>query len=175
MLQAAGEQTGGATVGDNLTQIGDFIFAGRNFKLDRGILQATDGNRLASRQNDIAVFDFDHTAVFDVRRDQYDVAVAAGMDVALILQITLTAAIKLELAIEEILIGNIQRRAEEAIGVDMRASSDQDAMLVDQEDSTVGIQITQNLTGVGAGDPIEYRAGRRGLDKISGLPRIDIE
>ena len=175
VLQVASEQPRRALPGDDVAEV-DYAVIGRlHVELDGRVIEAGDADRLACSQDDVAVIDLDNAAILDIGRHQHDVAIGTGVDITVVLNAAETTALELEITLEKILVGDVQRRAVETGSVDTRAGADHHAVLVDQKDLAIGIEIAVNLRRVVTDDAVHHRAATAGLDKVRGLARTDTE
>ena len=76
---------------------------------------------------------------------------------------------------EEVRVGNVQRRGDEAAGIDQAALADQNTVFVDQVDLAVGFQRAVNLGNVAARHPVEDGRAIADLVDGGGFARADRE
>ena len=138
-------------------------------------VQAGQGDAPPRREHQIAARGPDHAAVLDARREQEDAA-RAGLDPAPVDDVPGTGGgVEAVAPRQEVRVGDAQRRGDEPRGIDHRALAEDDAVRVDEEHPAVRQELAEDRGRVGAGDPVEHRARRGGLEEAGGLARTDRE
>ena len=94
---------------------------------------------------------------------------------ALVDHAAVTAAGKLIVAGHKVTVAEIQGRGHQAADIDRSTLPEQHAIGVDQENLTVGIEVTQNARGVGTQYPVERNCAAVGLSEVHRFAFADIE
>jgi hypothetical protein len=78
----------------------------------------------------IAMVYLDDAAILDIGRDQDHVTAGTRVDITPVDDTADTATFKLEITLEKILVGNVQRRTVKTGGIDTGTGTDHQAVLV---------------------------------------------
>ena len=150
-----------------------FIVIG-DFNPDRWPVDVRYFHAAPRRQQDPAVGRLDQPGVLYLGRDQDYMPTGAGADAALVAHLTGARCVaKAQASGQKVLVTESERRHHQPGHVHLRALAKHNAVGVDQEYPAIGLQRTQDARGVGAGDPVEYRAGGVLLHKAGQLTPID--
>jgi hypothetical protein len=172
VLERPGEHPDRTAIGDQSADVENAVGRHLDFELHAVRIEAADGELLPRSEQQLAARRLDEPAVFDVRRDQHDIAAVTGADPSLVDDVSgIRTALELQPAGKEIGVEHVQRRADESRRVDDRARSDQDACRIDQEDTAVRKQLALNPGNVGADHAVEHRARGRLLRESRDLAR----
>src|SRR6185369_11602748 len=105
-------------------------------------------------------------AVVDARRDEDDLAAGLRPDRAELRQRSgLGGADEAQPSGEEVGIGKVERRGDEAADIDARPLPEDDAVRIDQEDAAVRLEAAEQARRILADDPVEDAAARALLDE----------
>ncbi|MCZ7600561.1 MAG: hypothetical protein M5U09_26480 [Gammaproteobacteria bacterium] len=156
MFQRAREHRYRAAGGDHTAEVEYAV--GRRLDAEAHVLEieALDHHVAAGRQQDGAVVGADESRVGDVGRDQHHVAAVANPDIAAVLDRPAVAG-KAHVPGEEVGVRDVQRRGDEAGGIDHRVLPEHDAVGVDQEHLAVRQQAAEYLGRRAADHPVEHR------------------
>ncbi len=176
VADAPGEDLGRAALGQHPAQVEYLVLRGLDLEHHVAGVQAGDGDLLPGRQQQAPAIALDDAAVLDVRGDQQDLTVAAGLDVALVEDLAAGAVtLEVQAALEEVFVGHVQGGGDHAGGVDHRVRAEDDTAGVDQIYPAIGAQLAEDGRGVAAGDPVEHRAGAGWLQETGDLVEADAE
>ena len=135
------------------------------------VVGAVVGQRHAAHVGD------DVAGVFHVRGNQIDEAAVAHLDLALVGNrgVVHQLAAEIELAVHEILVGDVEGGGQQTGHIHFRPGAEHDAVGVDQEDVAVGGERAFDLRHGIAGDPVERDVAIVLMDELDQLPGIDAE
>jgi len=131
---------------------------------------------VAGGQDHVPLGGIDDPRVLDIRGDEIDLAAQGGGDGPLVLDETrLDPRGKVVSTREEILVAQVQGGGDEAIDVDPRPWSEEDAVGIDEEDPAVGLEGAEDRRGVLADDAVQNGAEAVLLDEAGQFVRADGE
>ena len=100
---------------------------------------------------------------------------ALGIDGAQVLHRGVGVALEDQVAIPEVVVGNVEGGGDEPVDVDLRPGSEKDAVGIDQIEMAVGSQLAVDLGGVGANHPRQHRRPRTGLVDVDLVAVADVK
>ena len=172
----SGKHPDRAALGNELPEVEHLVR--RRLHLESDVVQPQTGQPhfFSGRQDQPAIDDLQHPAVLDLRRNQHDLAVGAGFEVTLVTDRPGPGiAGELQLAGQEVRVGQVQRAGDERGRVHPGAGTKHDAVGIDEEYPAIAQELTQDRRGRLTDHAIEHRARGAGLDEAGGLVRLHVE
>ena len=117
----------------------------------------------------------DGSLVADGVAEQGNIAAIGGVDRALVDDAAGAVSAEGDRAAIQTGIVDIEGGCDKAPDVDLRALSEQDAVRVDQEYLSVGIEVAEDLCAVGIEDAVDRDGAGRRLQEVDGFLRCDVE
>src|SRR6266481_4556639 len=120
---------------------------------------------------------FDDAGVVDVVTQQGDIAALGCVDGALVDNTACVRATEGDrvAGVVKRRVVEVERGGNQAADVDLCPLTKDDAIRVDQEYLSVGVQVSEYLAAVGIEDAVDCNGGSRGLQEVDGLCRADVE
>ena len=151
------------------------MFRGLYIKDDVIRIETGYGDGLAGGKQYLTAMSLDNAAVLDIRCDQKDVTISTCLDVTHVLNRAGILPLEPEISVYEILIVHVQGRSNQSRSVNNSVLAKDDAIRVDDEDLSVGQQLSEDGRRELTGDPVEHGAGRVLLNKTRGFILLDRE
>ena len=149
-------------------------FALLDGEVDQTVAGKVELNFLPGCHGNAAQIRPDHPFITHLSAEHHHRA-AISIDGAAVDHRLIAAALKTVVAVDKVLIVDIQRGGHQAADVDVGPFGKQHAVLVDQKHLAGGIEVAVNRRGVVAGNAIERHGGAAVLVEVDGVAFTDAE